>query len=120
MIPAFFLFLEILSLTPLINISYKVIRFIKQTKYDWREYAIMNQTIAVIGGDGRYLELIRQLHALPGTTIILVGFDKLEQGFTGLKQIDFQDLDIANADAVILPITGTDDNGNVQTVFRSE
>src|SRR5699024_2021895 len=110
MIPAFFLFLEILLLTSCNNISYKVIRFINQTKYVWMVYAIMNQTIAVIGGDGRYLELIRQLQALPGTTIILIGFDKLEQGFTGLKQIDFQDLDIANVDAVILPITGTDDN----------
>jgi len=80
----------------------------------------MNRTIAVIGGDGRYLELIRQLQALPGTTIILIGFDKLEQGFTGLKQIDFHDLDTANVDAVILPITGTDDNGNVQTVFSDQ
>src|SRR5690625_6847205 len=80
----------------------------------------MNRTIAVIGGDGRYLELIRQLQALPGTTIILIGFDKLEQGFTGLKQIDFHDLDTANVDAVILPITGTDDKGNVQTVFSDQ
>src|SRR5690625_3672669 len=120
MIPAFFLFLEILSLTPCNNISYKVIRFIKQTKYVWRVYAIMNQTIAVIGGDGRYLELIRQLQALPGTTIILIGFDKLEQGFTGLKQIDIHDLDIANIDAVILPIIGTEHNGNFQSLSSNQ
>lgn len=83
-------------------------------------YVIMDRTIAVIGGDGRYLELIRQLQALPDTSIILIGFDKLEQGFTGLKQINFQDLDPANIDIVILPITGTDDNGNVQTVFSDQ
>ena len=46
----------------------------------------MTQNIAVIGGDGRYLELIRQLQTLNHTTISLVGFDKIEQGFTGLQQ----------------------------------
>src|SRR5699024_10018747 len=120
MIPAFFLFLEILSLTPCNNINYKVIRFIKQTKYVWRVYAIMNQTIAVIGGDGRYLELIRQLQTLPGTTIMLIGLDKFKKCFTRLMQIDYHDLDTANVDAVIFPTTGTDDNGNVQTVFSDQ
>lgn len=76
--------------------------------------------IAVIGGDGRYLELIRQLQSLPDTTILLVGFDKLEQGFTGLKQMDFCDIDPAELDAVVLPITGTDDNGNVEIVFSDQ
>lgn len=80
----------------------------------------MDRFIAVIGGDGRYLELIRQLQVLPNTTIILVGFDKLEQGFTGLKQMDFHDLDTESLDAVILPITGTDDTGNVETVFSDQ
>ncbi|GAB3067020.1 dipicolinic acid synthetase subunit A [Virgibacillus ainsalahensis] len=80
----------------------------------------MSQLIAVIGGDARYLELIRQLQTTPDTTIILVGFDKLEQGFTGLKQMDFTDLDKEELDAVILPITGTDMEGNVETVFSDQ
>ncbi|MEN2766397.1 dipicolinic acid synthetase subunit A [Ornithinibacillus xuwenensis] len=77
----------------------------------------MKQLIAVIGGDARYLELIRQLKAIENIEIILVGYDKLEQGFTGLNQVDFQELEVENLDVVILPITGTDDKGKVETVF---
>ncbi|MFC3040346.1 dipicolinic acid synthetase subunit A [Virgibacillus xinjiangensis] len=80
----------------------------------------MKHKIAVIGGDARYLELIRQLQELPGTDIILVGFDKLEQGFTGMKQMDFTELEQDQLDAVILPITGTDTEGNVDTVFSDQ
>lgn len=80
----------------------------------------MTQLIAVIGGDARYLELIRQLTTLPGTTIILVGFDKIEQGYTGLKQVDFNDLVIADIDVIILPITGTDSDGNIEIVFSDQ
>ncbi|MBP2077706.1 dipicolinic acid synthetase subunit A [Oceanobacillus polygoni] len=80
----------------------------------------MSQFIAVIGGDARYLELIRQLKTLPDTTMMLVGFDKLEQGFTGLNQMDFEELEPSKLDAVILPITGTDMSGNIETVFSDK
>src|SRR5690625_663077 len=80
----------------------------------------MDRLIAVIGGDARYLELIRQLQKLPNTTIALIGFDKIEQGFTGLTQSDFQDLEVEKLDAVILPITGTDGDGNVEIVFSDQ
>lgn len=76
--------------------------------------------IAVIGGDARYLELIRQLQTLNETTIFLVGFDKLAQGFTGSQQIEFNDIVPSKLDTVILPITGTDMEGNVDTVFSDE
>ncbi|WP_156289112.1 dipicolinic acid synthetase subunit A [Oceanobacillus salinisoli] len=80
----------------------------------------MSRTIAVIGGDARYLELIRQLQLMSDTTIILVGFDKLEQGFTGLKQVEFNELELNTLDSIILPITGTDLEGNVDTVFSDQ
>src|SRR5690625_1276966 len=80
----------------------------------------MDQLIAVIGGDARYLELIRQLQILPNTTIVLVGFDKLEQGFTGLTQVDFQDLEVEKLDAVILPITGTNEEGKIEIIFSDQ
>ncbi|WP_106497576.1 dipicolinic acid synthetase subunit A [Lentibacillus sp. Marseille-P4043] len=80
----------------------------------------MSQSIAVLGGDGRYLELIRQLQELPDTTIFLVGFDKLEQGFTGSKQVDFNDLEPEKLDVVILPITGTNHQGEIDTVFSDQ
>lgn len=80
----------------------------------------MTKQIAVIGGDARYLELIRQLQALPELNTSLVGFDKLEKGFTGINQTDFTDLDQGKLDAVILPITGTDQQGYVETVFSDQ
>lgn len=80
----------------------------------------MNQLVAVIGGDARYLELIRQLQTLPDTSICLVGFEKLEQGFTGLKQLDFHELEPEKLDAVILPIIGTNSEGYVDTVFSDQ
>ncbi|WP_337019728.1 dipicolinic acid synthetase subunit A [Oceanobacillus massiliensis] len=80
----------------------------------------MSQLIAVIGGDARYLELIRQLKQLPDTTIILVGFDKLEQGFMELNEMELDELDQSKLDAVVLPITGTDAKGNIETVFSDK
>ena len=80
----------------------------------------MKRFIAVIGGDGRYLELIRQLQLIPDATIFLVGFDQLEQGYIGLKQIDITDLECGQLDAVILPITGVDDEGYVEAVFSDK
>src|SRR5690606_36448758 len=77
----------------------------------------MSRMIAVIGGDARYLELIRQLQLLSDTTIILVGFDNLDQSFTGLKQVEFEDLELSTLDSIILPITGTHLEGNIETVF---
>ncbi|MCF3942383.1 dipicolinic acid synthetase subunit A [Oceanobacillus alkalisoli] len=80
----------------------------------------MEQLIAVIGGDARYLELIRQLQALPGISIVLIGFDKLDQSFTGLKQSDLSEIQPADLDGLILPITGTDESGNIETVFSDQ
>lgn len=78
------------------------------------------QTIAVLGGDARYIELIRQLNAVPQITTNIVGFDNLKQGFTGSKQVPFEDLKPETLDAVILPITGTKNEGKVETVFSNE
>lgn len=80
----------------------------------------MNQIIAIIGGDARYIELIRQLNALSHITTIITGFNKLEQGFTGSKQMDFEDLELKTLDAIVLPITGTNGAGKVETVFSDE
>lgn len=116
--PFCIVFANSLSLTAYNHISYK--EMIKGSAKSGGCLTIMSQLIAVVGGDARYLELIRQLQSLPEATIILVGFERLEQGFTGLKQMEFSELNPADMDAVILPITGTDDRGNVETVFSEQ
>ena len=82
----------------------------------------MNTTkqIAVIGGDARYLDMIKMLTKQSNNHIQAVGFDQLDQGFTGVKQVDFEDLDLKSLDAVILPIPGTDDDGYIETVFSGK
>ncbi|MDY0405835.1 dipicolinic acid synthetase subunit A [Virgibacillus sp. 179-BFC.A HS] len=80
----------------------------------------MSKLIAVIGGDARYIELIRQLNAFGEFTTNILGFNKLDQGFTGAKHIDFADFDHERTDVVVLPITGTQKDGKVETVFSDE
>ncbi|WP_328701074.1 dipicolinic acid synthetase subunit A [Aquibacillus kalidii] len=79
-----------------------------------------NKQIAVLGGDARYLEMINTLTQFNDIDIHLVGFDQLNQGFTGAKQVDIDDLDQSNLDAIILPIPGTDDKGLVDPVFSDK
>lgn len=98
------------------NISY--IEIIIQSLVEG--FNLMEQNIAVIGGDARYLELIRQLQSLPNLKIQLIGFDKIEQSFMGLSHVSFHELETEKIDVVILPITGTDMNGNVEVVFSDE
>lgn len=81
---------------------------------------IMKYLIAVIGGDARYLELIRQLKLEENISLVLVGYDKIEQSFTGVQQSDFSELEVGKLDAAILPITGVDNNGKVETIFSDQ
>lgn len=80
----------------------------------------MVQTIAVIGGDARYLELIRQLQTLENTTIILIGFDNINQSFIHAKQQSLSETDPSQLDVIILPIRGTSLSGEVETIFSNE
>lgn len=73
--------------------------------------------IVIIGGDARYIELIRQLQRIENVNISLVGFDQLEQSFTGLKQTNLAEIDQSTIDYLILPITGLDKEGKVEVVF---
>src|SRR5699024_10447743 len=79
----------------------------------------MNKNVAVIGGDARYLELITQLQRVT-TSIIAVGFDTLAKGFVHATHIKFPALPVETMDVVILPITGVDSKGHVETVFSDQ
>lgn len=79
-----------------------------------------NKSIAILGGDARYLEMIRHLAVSSDVEINLVGFDQLDQGFTGAKQADFDDLELDKLDAIVLPVPGTDSEGYIETVFSDK
>lgn len=76
--------------------------------------------IAILGGDARYLDMIKKLSENEQIKMELVGFDQLNQGFTGVKQTDFSSLEVEKLDAVILPIPGLDQNGQLHAVFSIE
>jgi len=78
-----------------------------------------NYRICIIGGDARHLEIIHRLLEL-NAQVILVGFDQLEQAFTGCTSIKINELDFATVDAIILPILGIGPNGEIDTIFSKE
>lgn len=80
---------------------------------------LTDKHIVIIGGDARQVEIIRKLTTLDAT-ISLVGFEQLNDGFVGATKKKIEEVDFETADAIILPVTGMDQNGEVQTVFSNE
>ncbi|WP_208592585.1 dipicolinic acid synthetase subunit A [Gracilibacillus suaedae] len=76
--------------------------------------------IAIIGGDARYLPLIHALKTIDHLSIRILGFEQVEQSYTGVMQSTIENLDTSQLDGVILPITGIDEEGFVETMFSNE
>ncbi|WP_349410548.1 dipicolinic acid synthetase subunit A [Pseudalkalibacillus sp. SCS-8] len=74
---------------------------------------------AIIGGDARQLEVIRKLTELDAQ-LYLVGFDQLDHGFTGATKMDLDELPIQELDALILPVSGSGPNGEIETIFSNK
>ncbi len=75
--------------------------------------------IAVIGGDARQLEIIRKLTELDAR-LSLIGFEQLDHAFTGAVKEKLDEVDFLNMDALILPVPGTNLEGDVETIFSNE
>jgi dipicolinate synthase subunit A len=75
--------------------------------------------IAVIGGDARQLEIIRKLTELDAK-LSLVGFEQLDHAFTGAVKEKIDEVDFSNVDAILLPVPGTNLEGQVETIFSNE
>lgn len=75
--------------------------------------------IAVIGGDARQIEIIRKLTELDAK-LSLIGFEQLDHSFTGAIKEKIEELDFSNVDAVILPVPGTNLDGQIETIFSNE
>jgi len=75
--------------------------------------------IAFLGGDARQIEVIRHCSELDAS-ITLYGYENLKNEFTGavkknITQNAFQDID-----AVVLPVTGIQDDGTVDSCFTNK
>ncbi|WP_232697090.1 dipicolinate synthase subunit DpsA [Brevibacillus daliensis] len=75
--------------------------------------------VAFVGGDARQLEVIKKCIQLDAT-VTLVGFDNLESNFTGATKKPFTCDVLKDADALILPIVGTDDKGFIESIFSTK
>lgn len=75
--------------------------------------------IAVIGGDARQLEIVRKLTEQQAI-LSLIGFEQLDHAFTGATKEKIDNVDFSKIDAIILPVRGTDLNGQVDTIFSNE
>lgn len=75
--------------------------------------------VVLVGGDARQLEVIRRLTELDAT-VTLVGFDKLETPFSGVVKAEWSPDTVKNADVLVLPAVGTDDEGMISTLFTDQ
>ncbi|AKO93793.1 MULTISPECIES: dipicolinic acid synthetase subunit A [Priestia] len=75
--------------------------------------------VAVIGGDARQLEVIRKLIEFDAK-VSLVGFDQLDHGFTGATKYQLHEVAFEDVDAIVLPVPGTNLEGQVETIFSNE
>ncbi|WP_159884301.1 dipicolinate synthase subunit DpsA [Paenibacillus puerhi] len=74
---------------------------------------------ALIGGDARQLEVIHKCSELDAS-VTLIGFDNLQNGFSGITKAELTPEALDGMDAVILPAVGTDDHGRVESLFSSK
>ncbi|MCR8630758.1 dipicolinate synthase subunit DpsA [Paenibacillus radicis (ex Xue et al. 2023)] len=74
--------------------------------------------VALIGGDARQLEVIYKCSELDAS-VILIGFDNLQNQFSGITRSELSPEALEGLDAVILPAVGTDDHGNVESIFST-
>jgi dipicolinate synthase subunit A len=72
--------------------------------------------IVLAGGDARHLEVIKRLTELDGS-VTISGFDRLDTTYPGVVKAEWAPELLENADALLLPAVGTDDDGTISAVF---
>lgn len=77
---------------------------------------LTNMHIAIIGGDARQLEIIRKLSE-QDAKLSFIGFDQLDDGFVGANKHSFETINAGSIDAIILPVSGINQDGEVESIF---
>ncbi len=83
-----------------------------------RVFLLTGMQVAVIGGDARQIEVIKKLSELDAK-ILLVGFDQLGASFPGAMKEDTCDIVASDIDAIVLPVSGVQQDGKVEAIFSS-
>ncbi|GAY74615.1 dipicolinic acid synthetase subunit A [Sporolactobacillus inulinus] len=80
---------------------------------------LTNRHIVIMGGDARQIEVINKLIALDAH-LSLVGFDQLDRNFNGASKVTMDEINPGTVDSIILPVSGTSQEGIVETTFSNE
>lgn len=75
--------------------------------------------VVLIGGDARQLEVIRELSD-KDATVKLIGYDNLQNAFSGVTKAELVPETFSGIDAVVLPPVGTGDDGRVDSIFSAQ
>ncbi|WP_096189073.1 dipicolinic acid synthetase subunit A [Evansella halocellulosilytica] len=75
--------------------------------------------IVIVGGDARQLEVIRKLSE-QDAKITLIGFDQLDDGFAGANKHTFLSVDPKSVHAIVLPVSGANQEGEIESIFTGE
>ena len=75
-------------------------------------------TIVFVGGDARQIEVINKCTELDAI-VRVVGFDQTQEPLHGVTHESLQREVLAEADVIVLPVAGCDDQGKVVTPFSS-
>ncbi|MGB8954708.1 MAG: dipicolinate synthase subunit DpsA [Tumebacillaceae bacterium] len=75
--------------------------------------------MAFVGGDARMIEVIKSSIELDAS-VVLIGFDQLDLPHTDAVKADLTPDNLADVDAIVLPVSGMDDAGNVQAQYSSK
>lgn len=79
---------------------------------------LTDKHVVFLGGDARQLEVIKSFLQLDAK-VSLIGYDNLQTPFSGATQRELSCEVLQQADLLILPIVGTDEKGQVTSVFTS-
>jgi dipicolinate synthase subunit A len=75
--------------------------------------------VAFLGGDARHLEIIQKFIELDAN-VVLIGFEQIDHQFTGVSKAKLTKETLQKVDVLILPVVGTDDNGNVESIYSND
>lgn len=75
--------------------------------------------ITFIGGDARQLEVIKKCVEMDAV-VTLIGYDNLESKFQGVYLKELEEETLKDTNVLILPIVGTDDEGNIESIFSQK
>ncbi|GAA0461650.1 dipicolinic acid synthetase subunit A [Alkalibacillus silvisoli] len=78
---------------------------------------LTGKSVLIVGGDARYIELINQL-SLFDATVYAIGFEEAEENLDNVILTNQKRLVKDHIDAIILPITGLDQDGYADAHFN--